>query len=383
MFTGAVVVAALGLLLFSSLHDLTHGKYASAEVQTAISSASLGAIIENPVNLPYKAVGLISQRVIGNDVLAMRATSALFGFVVIGLFYVVVRQLYSARVTFLITVALACSSWFLHTARFGTADIVLPAAILLLGLAAYWVSTAGHSQLSYITAVLAIAIMVYVPGIIPLLAIGLLLRRKDALLIRRRLSKKSQFTLVLLACGLVLLPLAMAVVRQPSVLTSLLGLPVNDWPSVVTYLKNFLLVPLSIWVWSPTNAILGLGHLPRVDIFIAVMSLLGAYMFIKLRSLSRSHVLLAVVVASWILVALGGGVSIAVFMPLVFMLAATGIHMLLAQWQTVFPRNPYAMSAAVLLVSVAVTASCVYNLRSYYIAWPNAPETKTQFNIPN
>jgi hypothetical protein len=82
-----------------------------------------------------------------------------------------------------------------------------------------------------------------------------------------------------------------------------------------------------------------------------------------------------------ILVALGGSVTIAALIPLMYLAIAAGTHYLLDQWLTIFPRNPVAKFVGVSLVSFVVAFSAFYHLRAYFVAWPQAPETRAVYVV--
>src|SRR5690606_12968540 len=106
---------------------------------------------------------------------------------------------------------------------------------------------------------------------------------------------------------------------------------------------------------------------------------LGLYYYFKFRSLARAKLLGACFVIAGILLAVEGPVTTALLLPLVYIVVAGGIALLLGQWLTIFPRNPFARSLGIILLTAAVTMSCVYSLRAYFIAWPNNQTVKAEF----
>ena len=80
-----------------------------------------------------------------------------------------------------------------------------------------------------------------------------------------------------------------------------------------------------------------------------------------------------------ILIGLGGPVGLSMLVPVLFLLAAAGLHSLLQSWLRVFPTNPIARNLGVSLVILAVAVSCTYNLRSYFVAWPHNATTQATF----
>lgn len=372
--TLAIVAFLLGLLLFGRLDSLLPA-YSPTEVQSALSSRPFTEIINNPVNAPYKLTVFFFSYITSNPLLATRLAAATFGIATIILFYVGMRNWYRRRIAFLATVLFACSAWFLHTARFGSPDILLPCAVLLLTVCGYWIATAKHSRYSYVAAIIALSLCMYVPGLLWLLGVAAVVRRKDIALLSLRLNARQRAIVIGTAVVLVILPLLVSIIRNPHVGLELLGLP-NAWPGLVEIGKNLLYVPVSLFAFTPVNPELQLGRLPLLDIFGVVMFVLGAYYYFKHRTLDRTKLLLVFLAISTVLIAIDGPVSIAIMLPAIYVIVTGGIAQLLGRWLEVFPRNPLAKSVGITLITIAVLASCLYNIRAYFVAWPNAPETK-------
>lgn len=93
--------------------------------------------------------------------------------------------------------------------------------------------------------------------------------------------------------------------------------------------------------------------------------------------------MLAVIMAVlFILSGLGAGIDAIYIAPFLYIIAAAGIALLLQQWFTVFPKNPFARSVGVVLISICISASVAYNLHRYFIAWPHTPEVIREFQQP-
>jgi hypothetical protein len=111
------------------------------------------------------------------------------------------------------------------------------------------------------------------------------------------------------------------------------------------------------------------------------MLALGAYMYVRHWRLVRSKMVGTLLIVGSILIALGGQVNRSVLISFIYLLIAAGIGLFLDRWLKVFPRNTIAQGVSVGLVSLAVIAASWYGLRHYFVAWPNAPDTKQVFTI--
>jgi hypothetical protein len=122
--------------------------------------------------------------------------------------------------------------------------------------------------------------------------------------------------------------------------------------------------------------------MPILDIFTSVMVVLGIYNFyVNERKLDRVRFLLGTISLACILIALGGSVGIEILIPFVYLLAASGIAYLMNQWFVIFPSNPIARFSAWIMIILIVSTAAFYNLKSYFVAWANAPATKSYYSI--
>jgi len=64
------------------------------------------------------------------------------------------------------------------------------------------------------------------------------------------------------------------------------------------------------------------------------------------------------------------------------MLVTAGLYWFGNQWKKTFPNNPLAQSVALTIIIAGVLFSGVFQLRRYFIAWPNNPTTKAVFTEP-
>ena len=374
-----IVGAVLGLLLFAQLDSLLPG-YAPQEVATAKQSQSLRVIVDNPVNAPFKVISYGIAQLTDDILLSLRITAAIFGSLTALLFYLGVRHWHSGRVSFLATLLFGTSAWFLHTARLGTADIMFPFSILLLAVAGYWVVNSRRSGFSYIAILLALSASLFVPGIVWFVIGALAVRRgKDIRAIIQHFSLPQIIGFLVLLVFIVLGPIVAAIINQPLLALDFMGLP-SSYPPALDVLQQLALVPFSLFIATGTDPAVWLGSLPYLDIFTSVMFFLGVYYYYKYRALDRAKFLLIFIVVSALLISLGA-VSESILIPAIYIAAAGGIALLLSQWMTIFPKNPLAQNVAITLIAVAVGVSTIYNLRAYFIAWPQAPDTRAAYQL--
>lgn len=376
--TIGIVSLGIALLLFNQLETLVPA-YSSTEVLTAESVSSIETIISNPINAPYKLVLFAISSAVGDPLLSTRITSAVFGTLTILMFYYIVRKFHSKRIAFLATISFACSAWFLHVARFGAPDIMLPFTLLLFIVCGYLLMKDNTRSLVSIAAVLALGSSIYVPGMLWFVVFAILIRRtKDMSAIIHDVPKFQIGVLVTLLISLVFAPLTWAVISRPSIGLEILGLP-SSLPNVATFFHDFIAVPISLVAFTHENPELWLGRLPLLDIATSALFIAGMYYYFKSRSLDRSKLMVLCMLIATLLIAIGGGITNAILLPLVYVAVAGGIALMIVQWFTVFPKNPLAQSTGIILISIIIGISMVYNLRSYFIAWPNWPPVNSVY----
>ncbi len=375
-----VVWAGIGLLLTCALllfrlDTLVSGIHPE-EQQIISNSASLGSIAENPINAPYKLVAYGLSQWLGNTVSAVRLASTLFGLIAVVLFFCVLNAWHTTRIAVLGTMLFATSSWFLHVSRFGTPDVML-FGILALIVVGLWIKDSKRRNLAFVASVVASCLAVYIPGLVWFIAAAFVWRRNILLAELKRLHIATVILSILLAIVL-LVPLVYGAVNDISMLITLAGLP-ERLPTLPEAMNNLISVPTELFVRGPADSARWLGRLPLLDIFTAVMFVLGLYAYYFRLRLDRTRLLLAMLVIGSVVIAFAGPVNITLIMPIVYIVVAAGITLMLQQWFTVFPRNPLARSLGTSVISIAVLLTAFYHLNHYFIAWPNAPETKEIF----
>jgi hypothetical protein len=365
-----------GWLLWLRLSTLTHG-YSANELYTYQGSVHLSYIFHHPLNAPFTLAihGLLYFS--HHSLFLLRFAATLFGLRTITVFYWLVRYWHGQRSAIFGVLVFGTSGWFLHTARLGTPDVLL---FGLLGLTAcsVWFKHSGRALPVAICLVLA-AIFLYVPGMVWFIAAGVVWQWKTIdRIFKNHLGMVTLGGFLLLG---VLTPLGLAFYHTPSLAKAVIGLPATGWPQPLTVLHHIVAVPLQLLVQGPLEPEQWLGHLPVLDAFSLAMVFLGGYVYVKHQHLARTQLMAVILLIGVILVGLGGAVSLSVVVPFIYVLVAAGIGLLLDRWYAVFPRNPIAQATGTALVSLAVLASCWYGYRSYFVAWPSAPETKPAFGI--
>lgn len=378
-----VLIAAYGLFFFR-IGTLLPG-YNEAEIVTQQTSRNLHLIWNSPDYAPYKLIMWLGHQVGLHSVLNARILSAGFGLLAVGLFFYVVQAWFSTRITIVATILFASSSALLHAARFGAPLILQMSALVLFAIVLFyqthrdelpeWAQVASR----YVLAVLLLSSL-YVPGTIWFLLLGAaLLHRKIVAVVR----SQSALTLVLLTLlTLVLLaPLFYIGWQNQTFALRMLGLPAV-MPSVTAIGQNFAELVSQLFWRSGIQPAISLIGAPLYGVISVALIFLGFASQLQKPRLHTNYFLLFSLPIAVLLASLGGPVTYVMVVPLLALFMAGGLFYLLDQWLRVFPRNPIAKVVGVSLLAILIGFSIFYQTRAYFVAWPNASETRAVYTLP-
>lgn len=349
-----------------------------AEAQAAATYGSLGNLLANPINLPYKFLDFVSlQLPFGSLAMRGRLTSALLALACALIFYLLARRWHGARNAIMATLLFVPSGWMLATGRHGSGLIMLTTMVLGLVYLASWVNNAENSGRLTVWYAAAVAAALTVPGgLWFVIAVSLIVLPK----LRSSITRTSRWQLAL-GSGLLLAALALvgtAIARQPELLWQWLGLPA-DWPDMVIIATQAAGAAGFLLARGPFMPEIWLAHTPLLDAATAALFILGTVFYIQHHGNARVRLLLAFSAIGVILIALQGTAALAYLVPVAYLVAATGIAYILHSWQNVFPRNPFARGLAFCLIAVMTVSVAGYHTQRYFIAWRNSPDTITEY----
>lgn len=362
-------------LLFYRLASLT-GLYSNDEITARAAASSAQKLRTNPLFAPHKGLQLVLQHFHHYGPMAMRSVSVLVGMIAIVCLYFVLLRWYTLRIAVIGTLLFTTSSWFLHTVRLATTDSMFLVLFIVFA-SGVWLQQSKSNRLAIIVAVAAGIGALYIPGMIWFLLPAGIWQRRRLLQAARRLSWWQLAIAILVSFGL-LAPLALALVQQSHFYKTWLGLPAT-WPGFHQIGRNFINIPKQLLWHGPNDASRWLPSVSLLGWFGIVMFIVGTYAHWFKLHLDRTWLLIYIAIVGTLLIAMGGSVQLVLFMPFIYLVIASGIALMLQQWFTVFPRNPFARSLGLSLMIIAVLLSSRYQLTQYFVAWPHNPRTKTAF----
>lgn len=374
---GAIIATLVMLfLLYFQIGTLTKGAH-PLEVATNNHNPTYASIFNNPVDAPYYTVrNTLRKLKPDNPIVVTRGLSAFVGVVSVALYFALVSLWYRPRVALMGTLLFATSNWLLRNSRLAVPEIQQTLILALIFLPA-WLKRTRYRQVALYGSLIALAYLLYVPGMIWFIAAGILWRARYLGPEIKNATKPLLFSLSLLFL-IIISPLLYQLVLNPKQLLDLLGLP--DTFSLTNALSSIVDVPMQIFIRGNGNSLNGVGRMPLLDAFTGFMVLVGMIDVLQTRKLDRSKIVLGVLLVSFVLICVGGSLLFSIIMPAIYLLATAGISYMLNEWLQVFPRNPLARGTATILMSIAVLIAAAYNVSNYFIAWPNTPATKSAFS---
>ncbi|MHB1864696.1 MAG: hypothetical protein ACYCPS_00835 [Candidatus Saccharimonadales bacterium] len=377
------IVLGLAALIFLMTYRLGNIMPGITAGERTIYSLKLGwhGLYHNPLNLPLNLLWSIDFRYLAPvGMTLLRAPVALTGGLTVVGFYLLLQLWYGTRTAIFGTILFATSAWTLHVSRLADYNVEYLAAIVFFMLSAAILQKKYTSRYIYWLINLAWGLLLYVPGMAILIAYNIFRQRKE---IGYGMSRQETLLAKCLYVfsGLIWIPLlARYFIGSPKNISSWLGLP-SHYPSALHAAKEFLAVFYHIFIRGPLMPNLWLGRTPILDIFGIIAALVGIYFYTVHIKATRTHLLVVSLLVGAILIALGGPVTLSFIMPIIYVFIAAGLAYLLSQWLGIFPENPIARTVGYGLITLAVAASVIYNVRSYFIAWPHNSASVSVFDV--
>lgn len=381
LIAGLIVgLIVLVFLMFFRLGTIMHGITSG---ENAFYTLKLGwhGIYDNPLNLPLNVLWSIDFKFLAPvGMTLLRAPAAITGTLTVIAFYVLLQLWYGYRTAIFGTILFATSAWTLHVSRLANYNVEYLAAIVFFMLSTAIVQKRYESRYIYWLINLTWGLLLYIPGMVFLVAYNIYRQRKE---MGHGMSLQTSFVskIMYVLTGVLWVPLlARYFGRSPKNITKWLGLPAK-YASPAHILKEFLAVFYHIFIRGPLLPSLWLGRTPILDIFGIIAALVGIYFYLTHIRATRTHLLFVSLIVGAILIALGGSVPLSFVMPIIYVFIAAGVAYLLSQWLSIFPENPVVRPIGYLLISLAVAASVIYNVRSYFIAWPHNTTSVSAFDV--
>jgi hypothetical protein len=373
-------LAAIAFLYLYRLGSLTKGVSLS-EVQASHMAVGFHGVYHSPFYTPLKLVRSIDFFLFKTHGQTLtRLPNVLFGLLSIACLTYLVKMWHGKRNALLIGVMFTISAWTLHVSRLASFDVMYLFAACSLTLAHGLLRQKNPGIRSWYFNALIWGILITIPGCIWLVILDLFLQRELILKTFRTTTDTISHKLIAAILFIIWLPLTLVNLSRAGQIKLWLGLPTH-FVGIIRLLKNFVGVIIHLFIRGPQYPQIWLGKAPVLDAFTLAMALIGMYFYFMHYDSPRAKSLASMFLVSWILIALAGPVSFSLIVPFAYIFAAMGVSYLLHLWTKRFPNNPLAKNFGIALVVVVILASCVYNFRSYFVAWPNNTVTLQTFSF--
>ncbi len=367
-----VILFAASVLLTYKLTSLI--SFINIEAPHTLGSATIGEIRGNILYAPLKSLQFALLKLTENDAW-IRLGSVAAALAAAYFLYALLKKWHTTRVAILTSAMFVTSSWFLHNGRMTGGDIlflpVMPAMILVF----LWMLSKQNQHKLPLASVL-LGLLLYIPGTWIILLAGLIMYRKALLRLVQSLSRRSKVingSLFILTIA----PLIYSFTYRQRQIIEWLGYNNASKISPGEILQNFIDIPRHLLLSGPGDPLYWLAGTPIFDIFSVAMMILGIYAYRAGYYPAREKLVFGACLLAVLLIGLGDVVGLGLLIPLLYILIANGLAYLLQSWFTVFPRNPVARTAGIVLLSAVVALSCFYNLQRYFVAWPKSEATKS------
>ena len=370
-----IAILTLFLSIFSVLSNIP--ERASIEEQAvANDSSSLRVIFDNPVNAPYK-LATYGLTALSPSIRLVRAVSYIFYIgACIAMFYAL-RHWHTLQTSVITTAAFATNSVVLAVGRLGTTLITVMSFFIFSSMLLWQLHTHSNKFVPIIV-LIAVGSLLYTPGAIwffLILSVVYFNRFKKLF----NDVKRPAIIFGVAISAILLAPLIISFVRDIDTLNQWLLIPSNFDTSEIP--RSILRLPSAFIYRMPIEPIINVGRLPIFDIASGILFLIGLNAYRRKLKLDRTKVMIGSAIVAIVVGALGElTVSVIILLPFAYSIIAAGIEYLLDEWYSVFPRNPYARSFGLLLITSVMLFSIYYQMTRFFVVWPQAPETRAIYN---
>jgi hypothetical protein len=383
VFTKKILVSLVILLgvyitFLWHLGKLTAG-LSPEEAKARLASSSWHFIFKNPINAPHKILQNIAQALDHHGAFYMRLSSVVFMVIFLLCFYWLLKGWFGKTIAFMGSIILAGTPLFILSARSATGHIMLLTPLAVMAAYMFCMSSRKTYKLGFLVLLVVATISIYIPGMIWfVLAAGFIKRQEISQKI------KSLSMPILVTSGyvalLILVPLILAMIRDPSILRQLLLIPA-DWQTPLETIKSVVWSFLALFWKTPYHIDIIIGRVAFLNIIQIALAAFGVYaMWTKARR--EAYQLIAILAASILLSGINNSLELlipAVLIACIF--AAAGLRYLYVEWRGVFPNNPLPKALALSLIGLVVGMHLLLGIHYALSAWPHTPSTKVLYVI--
>lgn len=370
-------LTVIGLLITAGL--FIPGGLSQAEMNSVVTGHAISLSLSDfkpewIIDLPYHLLQRASIALFGVNNFGIKFPSLLLGALSVFGVFLLLRLWFRRNVAVLTAIIVITTGQFLFVAQNGTPSIVYIFWSVWLLVCAMMISRRAKHTIYWKMALFGIAALsLYTPlspYILLALASAIVLHPHLRYLIRH--LSKAKIAAGFVVALILITPLAYAIIRQPSIGLTLLGIP-SEQPDLKENILQLLRQYLDFV--SPSSGII---MTPIYSLGTVILIALGIVQLVTTKYTARSYVITAwIVLLAPVLLINPGYVSIT-FVP-VMLLIAMGISMLLTNWYRLFPRNPYARLAGLLPLTILIAGLVLSGVGRYMYGYMYDPRIAGNF----
>lgn len=359
------------------------GQLSISETDSALKSATTSLTdpsVKAVVDLPYVLLQKASLHFFGITTTGIKLPSLILGALTgLGILWLLSAWLLRSSIALFTGLIAITSSQFLFAASSGS-PLIMPIfwTVILLLLALRL--SANHTSLKWSVGVgVVVGLSLYTPLIVYLffsLLLAVLLHPHLRHLLKNIPKKNVLF--LMLCMLLILVPLAIALYKQPSLLASFVGWPGSGQSLGQIKFNLIEIVQSYLLFWKPQLSPLGLSPIFGLGSFCFII--FGALKVIADHHSARSYSLAVLLPVLSLPVLLQPHYAVILFIPFILLLAI-GVEALLDEWYKLFPHNPYARVVALVPIIILLCGLVISNVIRYanaYRYYPNLSRNYSQ-----
>jgi len=317
-----------------------------------------------------------------HSVFTFRLTSALIGTFSALLLYLSIKHIYKTTIAFLSCLIYISLISVLIISRQSLAIssqlLLIPAWLIAFNLIKK--SSKLYSLLLYLC---FIGLSFYIPGGIWFGVLLLIFTYKD---IWQRLSALNIYRQLIAITTLliILTPITFRLLRYSS---SQAWLELIGYKSINTnltstmhhYFVNLYTIISTLFVYSNNKQLItNVGHLAIFPVSISILILVGIIYYGLHLEVQMSKIWFSLLLIGLLL---GGFSLITIYslIPLFIITLSVGLSYLLKKWYQIFPYNPFARHAGVIIISLVTLFVGFYGIRGYFVAYRYSPNSASQY----
>ncbi len=377
-------VASIFLMLFIGFFRLSTLMPGLAKPEFETSKLLLGwhGILNDPLNLIINVIrSVIFKTVNIKSAFDLRLPSVILGLSSMIGFYFLLKSYYGHKTAIIGSFLFDCSALLIHLTRFGSNMVEYLFSMVFILLINSFVAKRSLNPYLFSIFIFILLLISFNPGTIWLIILGFILIFRQYKAIFLKFRSILSFISLFLSIALPLSLLLWYSVKNPINIFGYLAIPIRSF-NINHFLSSIAITLRDIFIFNTAQPDLWLGHSPTLDALGLVSLVLGGYYLIKHFKSSRVQYLASSLVLAILLIALNRNLmNIGLVLPILFIIITVGISYLLQSWYKVFPSNPIARFIGLSLIIVVIALSCLFNLRSYFVAWAYNPTSRAAFQI--